>query len=87
MTYRQRQKLKALKREGNTGYFFKGKLHIRDKQDNADVDDASQRIYRTGTRKQNLANQENVPRGFDLSNTTIMETDHTIPNPSAIETD
>ena len=87
LTYRQRQQLKALKLEGNTGYFLKGKLHVRDKQDNVAFNDASQRTYRTVTRKQNLEDQGNVHRDLNFSNVTAIITDQTIPNSSRIDID
>ena len=33
LTYRQRQKIKKLKEQGSTGYFYKGKMHIRENND------------------------------------------------------
>lgn len=75
LTYRQRQKLKLLKKNGKTGYFFKGKLHIREENDTDTLTGTNDaRFFRQATRK-TLPEQDNIVDEDDISD---MLTDHVV---------
>ena len=51
LTYHQRQTLKRLKaNEGKTGYFFKGKLCIRENHPSSEPSTGTERVYRQARR-------------------------------------
>ena len=78
LTYRQRQKLKSIKGEGKTGYFYKGKLCIRDESRAAErvESEGSTRAFKTAVRRQPQNKvHDNLNTAMDTDETKLSSSD------------
>ena len=80
LTKRQRDKLKLLKNKGKTGYYYKGKLHVRDETEsnlnNSQNITSTVREYRLGNRKLtdgkfNLNSSDGMNDYFDMQTESV----------------